>query len=59
MSYTVSTGLRKPVFTFKTNEEADSFNKEYFAKNKVKGAISVTTDQPTYKYTSDGKLVPM
>lgn len=59
MSYKVSTGLRKPVFTFKTNEEAVSFNKEYFAKNKVRGAISVTTDQPTYKYTSDGKLVPM
>lgn len=59
MSYKVSTGLRKPVFTFKTSEEAVSFNKEYFAKTRINGSISVCADQPTYKYTSDGKLVPM
>lgn len=56
MSYTVATGYRKPVYTFKTSEEAKRFNGELFAKTKVRGAIVINDTQPTYLYDSNSKL---
>ena len=56
MSYLVSTGYRKPTFTFTTNEEATRFNDELYAKNKVHGSIVLTDCQPNYLYDSECKL---
>lgn len=57
MSFTVSTGYRKPIYTFSTPEEASRFNDELFAKTKVRGAItSSTSTPPTYVYDNKGKL---
>lgn len=56
MSYTVTTGYRKPVYTFKTNEEAKRFNSELFTKTKIRGAIVINDAQPTYLYDSNSKL---
>ena len=57
MSYTVATGYRKPVYTFRTNEEASRFNDELLMKTKVRGAIVINDAQPTYLYDSNSKLI--
>lgn len=59
MSYKVTTGYRKPVFVFATANEAKRFNKEYFAKTKVEGAISLSNEKATYVYSDDCKLIPV
>lgn len=56
MSYTVTTGYRRPVYTFATSDEADRFNAEYFNKTKVHGAIVIDDVKPTYLYDADDKL---
>ncbi len=56
MSVKIDLGFRRPTYVFSTDDEANRFNDEIFAKTGVRGSVSSSGAKVTYIYDDNNKL---